>query len=61
MDMRRSFAPVPQRAELYTYATVSDCAFSDDEIVEQSAVQPEPLYAYIAEANDDETLDQHLD
>ena len=27
---------------------------------EQSAVQLEPLYAYIAEANGDETLDQAL-
>ena len=41
-------------------ATVSECAFSDDEIVEQSAVQLEPVYAYIAEVNGDETLDQAL-
>ena len=41
-------------------ATVSKCAFSDDKIVEHSAVQRELLYAYIAEANGDETLDQAL-
>ena len=47
-------------ADVDSDATVSECAFSDDEIVEQSAVQPEPLYAYIAEANGYETLGQAL-
>ena len=35
--------------------TVSKCAFSDDKVVERTAVQREPLYAYMAE-----TLDQAL-
>ena len=43
-------------ADVDSDATVSECVFSDDEIVEQSAVQPEPLYAYIADANGYETL-----
>ena len=31
-------------ADVDSDATVSECACSDDEIVQQSAVQPEPLY-----------------